>query len=534
MQDLISCIKRHQSDFETIAAMLASLIVIPVVPRCKFCYRKTTEAARGSRQPLVCKVHRKIDTHLPKANGQVSEKTRLRHANKIAHAYGAVLKVRLAELKQELDADANHEVLTALNVKRRVEPDFPEDERRKALNQSVQCVIGFLRDESAARMRALAQYVCGQSLANEEEIQYNKNYSAEQLEELDKIKVFWNEMLQLPSFFRLYFSGVAQCGTAFEHAPDALMVPIDDRHPSKHWVLGNPDTIPPWVYLNYINSVIPRLTSGLPDLLTDLIAHDTWIESQGTSIDAALSTTGQRLIAPRSRQLEPYQAEIVALRNKLIPTKTGSKRMSFAKIAEHIKTQSKSTVNVSKAAIQQEYELAVIHGNHDADTYEHWKRLHDCGDALTLHGQVLSLDGVRVAGLGGNFLGRTWYPPEEAKFERKETAINRGAFQFRGGQRPNPSFHAAIYPDDYKRLSKIWADILVTHEAPSCHPHGFAALDELARSMRVVRSFHGHHHDDRSAEYALMREEMGFDARAVGYCGITNGLGDIILEAPKG
>ena len=52
--------------------------------------------------------------------------------------------------------------------------------------------------------------------------------------------------------------------------------------------------------------------------------------------------------------------------------------------------------------------------------------------------------------------------------------------------------------------------------------------------MRVVRSFHGHHHDDRSAEYALMREEMGFDARAVGYCGITNGLGDIILEAPKG
>jgi len=178
--------------------------------------------------------------------------------------------------------------------------------------------------------------------------------------------------------------------------------------------------------------------------------------------------------------------------------------------------------------------VAFIHGNHDADTYEKWALLHDCGDARALHGQVLSLDGVRVAGLGGNFLGRTWYPPAEPLFESKDKAMNRGAFQFRGGQRPNPAFHAAIYPDDVKRLAKNWADILVTHEAPSCHPLGFAALDELARSMRVVRSFHGHHHDDRSAEYALVREKLGFDARAVGYCSITNGLGDIILEGPTG
>ncbi len=133
--------------------------------------------------------------------------------------------------------------------------------------------------------------------------------------------------------------------------------------------------------------------------------------------------------------------------------------------------------------------VAFIHGNHDADTYEKWALLHDCGDARVLHGQVLSLDGIRVAGLGGNFLGRTWYPPAEPLFESKDKAMNRGAFQFRGGQRPNPSFHAAIYPDDVKRLSKNWADILVTHEAPSCHPLGFAALDELARSMRVVRLY---------------------------------------------
>ena len=178
--------------------------------------------------------------------------------------------------------------------------------------------------------------------------------------------------------------------------------------------------------------------------------------------------------------------------------------------------------------------VAFIHGNHDADSYEHWEMLHDCGDALPIHGQIVDLDGVRVAGLGGNFLGRVWYPPQEAKFVNKQGALDRGAFQWRAGQRPSPAFHAAIYPDDFNKLSAQRADILVTHEAPSCHRYGFEAIDELARSMRVVRSFHGHMHDDCSHEYALRRPELGFDARAVGYCGIKNGLGELIHEGEKG
>jgi hypothetical protein len=178
--------------------------------------------------------------------------------------------------------------------------------------------------------------------------------------------------------------------------------------------------------------------------------------------------------------------------------------------------------------------VAFIHGNHDADTYEHWAMLHDCGDALILHGQVLDLDGVRVAGLGGNFMGRIWSPPAQSSFANKRLAMNRGPYQWRDGQRPNPSLHAAIYPDDVAALSKLRADILVTHEAPSCHPYGFEAIDALSRAMRVVRSFHGHQHDDRSAEYALVREKLGFDARAVGFCGIKNGLGELVFEGPKG
>jgi hypothetical protein len=38
--------------------------------------------------------------------------------------------------------------------------------------------------------------------------------------------------------------------------------------------------------------------------------------------------------------------------------------------------------------------VAFIHGNHDADTYEHWACLHDCGEAVALHGQVLEMNGV--------------------------------------------------------------------------------------------------------------------------------------------
>lgn len=177
--------------------------------------------------------------------------------------------------------------------------------------------------------------------------------------------------------------------------------------------------------------------------------------------------------------------------------------------------------------------VAFIYGNHDADTYEHWQMLHDCGEAVALHGKVVDIDGVRIAGLGGNFLGRVWHPASHAKFNNKNESMNRGSYQWRDGQRPNPSYHAAIYPDDVRALAKLRADILITHEAPSCHPYGFAAIDELARSMRVVRTFHGHQHDDRSEEYALMRNQIGFDARAVSFCGIKNGLGQVIYTTLK-
>ena len=179
-----------------------------------------------------------------------------------------------------------------------------------------------------------------------------------------------------------------------------------------------------------------------------------------------------------------------------------------------------------------EIRIAFIHGNHDADTLAHWNMLHDCGDAEALHGKVVDMDGVRVAGLGGNFMGRVWNPPAEEKFQSKDEAMRRGSHHSRNGQAPRPSLHSAIYPADLKALSKQRADILVTHEAPSCHPFGYFVLDELARSLQAVRSFHGHHHDDRSEDYAKLRSTLRFDARAVTFCGIKNGLGEVILSNP--
>lgn len=195
------------------------------------------------------------------------------------------------------------------------------------------------------------------------------------------------------------------------------------------------------------------------------------------------------------------------------------------------------TLKVIMEPVQKHFptlQVAFIHGNHDADTYENWDCLHDCGQAVALHARVVELDGIRVAGLGGNFMGRVWVPPSTPTFLNKEMALKSGPFAWREGKRPSPKLHGAIYPDDVAKLSRLRADILITHEAPSCHRHGWEALDQLARDMRVVRTFHGHTHDDLSADYALKRPQLGFDARAVNICSIKNGLGELVMGSSDG
>lgn len=169
-----------------------------------------------------------------------------------------------------------------------------------------------------------------------------------------------------------------------------------------------------------------------------------------------------------------------------------------------------------------------ICGNHDTDSDADYDRLF--GSALAdrnLHGRVVEIAGMRIAGLGGVFRGQVWMPPGNFQHETQEayTAHCGKDNRWRGGL---PRKHrSSIFPADYTRLVGERADILVTHEAPSCHPHGFHVIDELANSLGVAKLFHGHHHD--RLDYSSYWESTGFEAFGVGFCGITDQDGLVVV-----
>jgi hypothetical protein len=45
-------------------------------------------------------------------------------------------------------------------------------------------------------------------------------------------------------------------------------------------------------------------------------------------------------------------------------------------------------------------------------------------------------------------------------------------------------------------------DVLISHEAPSSHRHGFAAIDRLADAGGARLIVHGHHHESYVAKLA--------------------------------
>jgi predicted phosphodiesterase len=148
-----------------------------------------------------------------------------------------------------------------------------------------------------------------------------------------------------------------------------------------------------------------------------------------------------------------------------------------------------------------------IIGNHDADTDHRFDCLatdHPEGD---LANRVTVAGGLRIAGLGGVFKPRVWVPatrtaPPEAEPPRFAT---RAVFQaslparehWRGGL---PLWHRdTIFPEDFAALRALRFDVLVSHEAPSSHPHGMPAIDALARDCGARLVVHGHHHRSYAA-----------------------------------
>lgn len=169
-----------------------------------------------------------------------------------------------------------------------------------------------------------------------------------------------------------------------------------------------------------------------------------------------------------------------------------------------------------------------IHGNHDADSDALWERM--WGSELAdrnLHGRVVTLpNGQRLAGLGGVFRKSVWYP--------SSSAAQRGAPAFRsmsehasstprqdrwGGSGPPRRHWGTIYPETVDHLAKQEANVLITHEAPGYHPHGFELLDTLAQAMGVKVMVHGHHHDRLDSSGRWTRQ--GFKSFGIGLRGIT-------------
>jgi Calcineurin-like phosphoesterase len=147
-----------------------------------------------------------------------------------------------------------------------------------------------------------------------------------------------------------------------------------------------------------------------------------------------------------------------------------------------------------------------ILGNHDCETETSYDNLVGDYPAGDLGFRVEEIDGVRVAGLPGVFKPSIWYPRCDDGSGRIDPLRHRSREAFlaapattpwRGGL---PLWHRdSIFPEDIDQLSGRRFDVLVAHEAPSCHRHGFAAIDQLAAAAGARLIVHGHHHESYTA-----------------------------------
>ncbi len=164
--------------------------------------------------------------------------------------------------------------------------------------------------------------------------------------------------------------------------------------------------------------------------------------------------------------------------------------------------QPRQPLHIELQPILDRTEVWFIHGNHDTDSdadYDHlW------GSELAdrnLHGRIVSIAGYRVAGLGGVFRSKIWDPRrpiEEAAFVSSDDHAPIHAPRRSGGAMALPG--ATGPPSSRTTTSSCSgcqsADILVTHEAPAAHPHGWQAIDELAKMLGARLLVHGHHHEN--------------------------------------
>ena len=196
------------------------------------------------------------------------------------------------------------------------------------------------------------------------------------------------------------------------------------------------------------------------------------------------------------RACERFRPEMLVLLGDLVPSVPLDEALSFA--------------------LKERIEVLWIPGNHEADDAGMFERTF--GSALAgnnLHASVAEACGIRIAGLGGKFHKEVWMPPDPPRF------ASRGMFLKGAKETLKPLSLVTIFPEDIQKLSRHRANILVSHVAPSTHPHGFFILDDLALAMGARLIVHAHHH---RANYMASLKNRTL------VCGVGSGLALLDLE----
>lgn len=157
--------------------------------------------------------------------------------------------------------------------------------------------------------------------------------------------------------------------------------------------------------------------------------------------------------------------------------------------------------------LQREWRVHWILGNKDTETDTVFDNLVTDFPEGDIGGKVIDIAGLRIAGLPGVFKPRIWHPradrpdeqidPPQFNARREFLASLKAHEHWRGGL---PLWHRdSIFPEDFCNLGQHRFDVLVSHEAPSCHRHGFAVIDDLAEAAGARLIVHGHHHESYAA-----------------------------------
>ncbi len=139
-----------------------------------------------------------------------------------------------------------------------------------------------------------------------------------------------------------------------------------------------------------------------------------------------------------------------------------------------------------------------IPGNHDADTEEFHDRLWGDHPEGNVHAGWARVGSLTVVSLGAVFKGRVWYPRSAAAdplHASRQDFMRRLPRTSRWRDGLPRDMRDAISPEDAAALGKLRAEVLVTHEAPTTHRHGFAGIDGAARLCGARLVVHGHHHE---------------------------------------